>query len=130
MGFLSRLFSGGATTRATGASLALSEIDPGALDVLIVQSEVEEGVVRSTLEKLLGHARFSASAHAAARTGAGLVAKRVSLPDMGDRELRESLEWEAEQWIPFDVDDAAIDHAVLSRTGGQMDILLVAARTR
>ena len=41
------------------------------------------------------------------------------------------MQWEAEQHIPFDMADVNLDFRILSpddTTGGQMDVLLVAAR--
>ena len=46
-------------------------------------------------------------------------------------ELEESIQWEAEQYIPFDINDVNIDVQILDNVSdepGQMDVLLVAAR--
>ena len=50
---------------------------------------------------------------------------------MTQEELDESIQWEAEQYIPFDVKDVNIDTQILTPEGdaaGQMDVLLVAAK--
>jgi type IV pilus assembly protein PilM len=51
---------------------------------------------------------------------------------MNPEELAESIQWEAEQYIPFDVDDVNIDYQVLpgstSPGEGNMDVLLVAVK--
>src|SRR5260370_36958872 len=51
---------------------------------------------------------------------------------MTEAELAESIYWEAEQYIPFDIQDVNIDYQILdSGTGGEggtMDVLLVAAK--
>jgi type IV pilus assembly protein PilM len=50
---------------------------------------------------------------------------------MTQDELDESIQWEAEQYIPFDVKDVNIDTQILTPEGdaaGQMDVLLVAAK--
>ena len=45
-------------------------------------------------------------------------------------ELEESIQWEAEQYIPFDINDVNIDVQLLDAGDdpGQMEVLLVAAR--
>jgi type IV pilus assembly protein PilM len=51
---------------------------------------------------------------------------------MTQEELEESIQWEAEQYIPFDVKDVNIDTQILNPEAndatGQMDVLLVAAK--
>jgi type IV pilus assembly protein PilM len=49
---------------------------------------------------------------------------------MTQEELDESIQWEAEQYIPFDIKDVHIGHEVVApRTDqGQMDVVLVAAK--
>jgi type IV pilus assembly protein PilM len=49
---------------------------------------------------------------------------------MSPEELAESIHWEAEQYIPFDIQDVALDYEVIegSGGGGNMDVLLVAVK--
>jgi type IV pilus assembly protein PilM len=50
---------------------------------------------------------------------------------MSREELAESIQWEAEQYIPFDINDVRLDYMVLSDAApgeGQMDVLLVAVK--
>src|SRR5258708_9267604 len=66
-------------------------------------------------------------------SGHSVIIKKISMPKMTQEELEESIQWEAEQYIPFDVKDVNIDEQILTPpdvdTGtGQMDVLLVAAK--
>jgi type IV pilus assembly protein PilM len=63
-------------------------------------------------------------------SGHSVILKKINLPQMTEEELEESLKWEAEQYIPFDINDVNIDHFTLNRDNGQgqMDVLLVAAK--
>ncbi len=58
--------------------------------------------------------------------------KKISLPVMTPAELSESIYWEAEQYIPFDIQDVNLDYQILDSgtagEGGTMDVLLVAAK--
>lgn len=63
--------------------------------------------------------------------GHSVIIKRISMPFMSQEDLDESIQWEAEQYIPFDVKDVNIDTQILSTqadAAGQMDVLLVAAK--
>lgn len=67
---------------------------------------------------------------ALAISGSSLIIKRLALPEMTRAELDESIVWEAEQYIPFDIKDVNVDAQILNpRAGqGQMDVLMVAAK--
>ncbi len=67
---------------------------------------------------------------ATAVSGHSLIVKKISLPAMTRDELEESIRWEAEQYIPFDINEVNLDFQILNsgETEGQMDVLLVAAK--
>lgn len=59
-----------------------------------------------------------------------VIIKRVSLPDMSEEELYESIKFEAEQYIPFDIEDVNLDFQIIGpkEEPGQMDVMLVAVK--
>src|SRR5215831_1130559 len=61
-------------------------------------------------------------------SGGSVIAKRVNLPKMSESELGESIRWEAEQHIPFDIDDVNIDFQILRQQGPQLEVMLVAVK--
>ncbi|HYR46893.1 MAG TPA: type IV pilus assembly protein PilM [Thermoanaerobaculia bacterium] len=62
-------------------------------------------------------------------SGHAVIVKKVSLPAMSAEELAESIRWEAEQYVPFDINDVNLDYVVLEPGGGDtMDVLLVAVK--
>jgi type IV pilus assembly protein PilM len=69
---------------------------------------------------------------AASLSGNAVIVKKIAMPAMTDAELSESIQWEAEQYIPFDIQDVNLDYQILNRTdvGGKstMEVLLVAAK--
>lgn len=63
--------------------------------------------------------------------GHSVIVKRVVLPSVTRAELEESIQWEAEQYIPFDVNEVNIDFQILGPAGDdqtKMETLLVAAK--
>jgi type IV pilus assembly protein PilM len=59
-----------------------------------------------------------------------VIIKRISLPEMSEEELSESIKFEAEQYIPFDIEDVNLDFQILGpkEEPGQMDVVLVAVK--
>ncbi len=70
---------------------------------------------------------------AASLSGNAVIVKKITVPAMTDTELADSIVWEAEQYIPFDIQDVNLDYQVLTPAGdagpkGTIDVLLVAAK--
>ncbi len=68
---------------------------------------------------------------ALAVSGHSVIIKKIPLPQMTPEELEESIQWEAEQFIPFDIQDVNIDVQIVNEQSaqqGQMDVVLVAAK--
>ena len=85
----------------------------------------------STIKDLLARHKVRTKDAVVAVAGNSVIIKRISLPLMTQDELEESITWEAEQYIPFDVNDVNIDVHILkgqADEAGQMEVLLVAAR--
>jgi type IV pilus assembly protein PilM len=63
-------------------------------------------------------------------SGQTVIIRKITVPIMTSAELREQIQWEAEQHIPFDIKDVQVDYQVLKRRPeeSQMDLLLVAAK--
>jgi type IV pilus assembly protein PilM len=64
-------------------------------------------------------------------SGHSVIIKKISLPQMTEEELEESIQWEAEQYIPFDINDVNMDVQILGEDEtdvGQMKVILVAAK--
>ncbi len=64
-------------------------------------------------------------------SGHSVIVKKISIPTMTEDELEESIQWEAERYIPFDINDVNIDFQILGPTEGSeelMDLILVAAK--
>jgi len=64
-------------------------------------------------------------------SGHSVIVKKISLPLMTESELEESIQWEAERHIPFDINDVNIDFQIVgygSENPDFMDVILVAAK--
>jgi type IV pilus assembly protein PilM len=64
-------------------------------------------------------------------SGHSVIVKKITLPFMTETELEESIQWEAERHIPFDINDVNIDFQILgygSENPDLMEVILVAAK--
>src|SRR5256885_5733032 len=63
-------------------------------------------------------------------SGHAVIVKKILLPQMSSEELDEQIHWEAEQYIPFDINDVNLYHEIISHdaAGQNMDVLLVACK--
>lgn len=60
-----------------------------------------------------------------------VIIKRITIPQMTEDELALSIRYEAEQYVPFDINDVDIDFQILGpnkETEGQIDVILIAAK--
>jgi type IV pilus assembly protein PilM len=84
------------------------------------------------LQELMAELKVKSKEVAIGVSGHSVIIKKIQMPRMSQEELEESIQWEAEQYIPFDVKDVNIDTQILDAGGndatGQMDVLLVAAK--
>jgi type IV pilus assembly protein PilM len=107
--------------------------EPVPPDSIVDGAIIDGAAVAESIRKLFGRAGFKTKDVVASLSGNAVIVKKINLPVMTDSELAESISWEAEQYIPFDIQDVNLDFQVLdSGTGadsrGAMDVLLVAAK--
>jgi type IV pilus assembly protein PilM len=115
---------GGYALQAFGATrLPPETIVDGAL--------MNSGAVVQAIQDLVAEHKVKAKEVAIGVRGHSVIIKKITLPRMSQEELDDSIQWEAEQYIPFDVKDVNIDTQILTPDGdaaGQMEVLLVAAK--
>ena len=99
----------------------------------IVDGQVmNTSAIVESIGSLIAEKGIKAKNITASVSGNAVIIKRITLPMMSIDELEESIQWEAEQYIPFDINDVNIDVKILENSefvdGSQMEVLLVAAR--
>jgi type IV pilus assembly protein PilM len=99
---------------------------------LIVDGSIIDSLrLIDSLKELSRKAKIRAKDVAISIAGhSSVIIKRVALPDMSEEELSESVKFEAEQYIPFDIEDVNLDFQILGpkEEPGQMDVMLVAVK--
>jgi type IV pilus assembly protein PilM len=104
-------------------------IEPLPPEAIVDGAIMDSGAVIDAIQRLFQTQKIKTVDVATGVSGNSVIVKKISLPQMSQEELAESIHWEAEQYIPFDIQDVNLDYEVLdSGTGGNMDVLLVAAK--
>lgn len=81
--------------------------------------------------KRLFAAGFSSKKVAVGAFGNAIITKKVSVPRMSEEELNEQFYWEAEQYIPYSLEEVNLDFAIVGDSAegsANMDVLMVAAK--
>jgi type IV pilus assembly protein PilM len=107
-------------------------VEPIPPDSIVDGAIIDGGAVADAVRRLFENKQFKAREVVASLSGNSVIVKKITLPSMTEQELGESIYWEAEQYIPFDIQDVNLDYEILSAAGadgqGTMDVLLVAAK--
>ena len=101
------------------------------VDDAIVEGEVmDPGIVADAIKGLLSSAGIKAKKVVTAVGGRDVIIKKIAMDRMKESEAREQIRWEAEQHVPFDMDNVELDFQLLDPGGEglQMPVLLVAAK--
>ncbi|HEY3176663.1 MAG TPA: type IV pilus assembly protein PilM [Candidatus Polarisedimenticolia bacterium] len=118
--------------KGRGYQLVSIGMEPLSPEAIVDGAIMDSGLVIESIQRVFSNNRIKPSDVAISLSGHSVIIKKISLPVMNPDELAESIQWEAEQYIPFDVDDVNIDYQILegSSSGGEgnMDVLLVAVK--
>ena len=101
-------------------------------DSIVDGAIIDGGVVSDAIRRLFEQRGIKTKDVAASLSGSAVIVKKITLPLMTDAELAESIYWEAEQYIPFDIQDVNLNYQVTeagdAEGRGTMEVLLVAAK--
>jgi len=102
---------------------------------MIVDGAIMDGLgVVGAIKELAGEQNLKNKNVALSISGTSVIVKKISLPPMPEEELEKQIKFEAEQYIPFDINDVYLDFHILTQdeqpAEGQteMDVLLVATK--
>src|ERR687893_2212040 len=65
---------------------------------------------------------------AAGVSGHSVIVKNIIVPQMSADELEESIEWHAEEHIPFDISDVSLDYQVTGSSPDALHVLMAACK--
>ena len=115
-----------------GYALQAFGMKPLPSEAIVDGALMNSTAIVQAIQELMAELKIKGREAAIGVSGHSVIIKKISMPRMTQEELEESIQWEAEQYIPFDVKDVNIDTQILASDpadqSGQMDVLLVAAK--
>ena len=99
-------------------------------EAIVDGSIMDSSMVVETISRLNSEKKIKNSNYATSLSGHSVIIKKITLPAMSPEELAESIQWEAEQYIPFDINDVNLDYVPLTPpgSGDNIDVILVAVK--
>ncbi|MCP3984871.1 MAG: type IV pilus assembly protein PilM [bacterium] len=116
--------------RNKGIELQHVGVAPLPPEAIVQGAFLNSGAIVDAIAQAIDTAGIKTKNVATAVSGHSVIVKKISLPVMTRDELEESIRWEAEQYIPFDINEVNLDFQILEsgEVEGQMDVLLVAVK--
>lgn len=98
-------------------------------DVMVNREIANPVALIECIKTLSNQMNLSKRAVCASISGNALIVKRMTLDGVNRRELQDQVFWEAEQYLPFDVSEVAMDfHLVSHSKEGKAEVVLVAVK--
>lgn len=115
-----------------GYTLTQFGYEPLPPEVIVDGEIMDSAVIIEAIQKILRNQRIKVKDTCIGLSGHSVIVKKIPLPRMSAEELEESIQWEAEQYIPFDIEDVNIDFQILDegaeKDSSNMDVVIVAVK--
>ena len=108
-------------------SFGISKVLPDA----IVEGEIiDREAVLDSIRTLIEGKGFATKDVVIGLAGRDVIIKRITIDRMSEADTREQIKWEAEQYVPFDINEVTLDFDVVNPDFGenQQEVILVAAK--
>ena len=98
-------------------------------DDTIVDGQIMElNVVSDVINNICNNHQITTTNVVAGVSGHSVIIKNIVLPAMSREELEESIDWHAEEHIPYDLADVNLDYQVTGETVESKSVLIVACK--
>jgi len=106
-------------------------LEPLSPEAIVDGSIMDSSLVVEAINRLADESGVRGTNYATSLSGHSVIIKKIQVPVMSEDELAESIQWEAEQYIPFDINDVRLDYTVFPSSEPAretMEVLLVAVK--
>ncbi|HEY9828920.1 MAG TPA: type IV pilus assembly protein PilM [Stenomitos sp.] len=104
---------------------------PLPVQAIVDNSLMDAASIADAIKSLIASQGVKAKDVACSISGNSVIIRKILLPAMPPEELEDQIAWEAEQYIPFDINDVNMDFQILSPDSidpSKMNVLLVASK--
>jgi type IV pilus assembly protein PilM len=109
-------------------NLGLAYLPP---EAIVDNSIMDSSAVVEAIRNLVESHKVKTKNVATSISGHSVIIRKIQMPIMTEEELESSIQWEAEQYIPFEISEVNLDFQILgtdARDPSQMNVILVAAK--
>ncbi|MBF0218126.1 MAG: pilus assembly protein PilM [Gammaproteobacteria bacterium] len=107
-------------------------VEPLPPNSIIEKQIADTSLVGDAIKRAVKRSGTKATHAAAALAGSDVITKIIAMPkNLSDEEMQAQIELEADQYIPYPIEEVSLDFEVVGETEnspGQVDVLLVASR--
>lgn len=114
-----------------GYHLSSFSMTPTPTDAINGGEIVQAAVLSSAIKSMISEMKVKRKNVATNIWGSAVIVKKITVPKMEAKLVSEQIKWEAEQYIPFDINEISLEFHILENvmSGPEtMDVLLVAAK--
>jgi type IV pilus assembly protein PilM len=97
-------------------------------DTIIDGQIMELNSVSDVIQSVCSNHQVSATNVVTGVSGHSVILKNIVLPAMSREELEESIDWHAEEHIPYDLADVSLDYQVTAETAESTHVLIAACK--
>jgi len=115
----------------SGYELVSMAVVPLPRDAIVENTIIDSAAISEALVEALKRARPSTKHAALTVSGNAVIIKSIKLPLTTEFELEAQIEYEAEQYVPYEIDDVFLDfhiQGIAADDPEQMDVVLVACK--
>jgi type IV pilus assembly protein PilM len=101
------------------------------LSEAIVDGEImDRQLVHEAITNLMESRQIKNRTVATAVSGRAVIVKKILMDRLSEEDAKEAIQWEAEQHVPYDINDVSLDFQIINPNVDQkkMQVLLVAAK--
>jgi len=100
-------------------------------EAIVDNSIMDSGAIVDSVRNLVESHKVKTKNVATSVSGHSVIIRKIQLPIMTEEEMEASIQWEAEQYIPFEISEVNLDFQILgpdAKDPSQMNVVLVAAK--
>lgn len=98
-------------------------------DNTIIDGQIMElNVVSEVIQSVCANNKINADRVVTGVSGHSVIIKNIVLPPMSEEELEESIDWHAEEHIPYDLADVSLDYQVTASGADATQVLIAACK--
>lgn len=107
------------------ANLGFENLEP---DMVVDGQIMELNHVSSVIASIFDAHQIKTERVAAGVSGSSVIVKNIVVPQMSQLELEESIDWHAEEHIPFEIADVSMDYQIIGSGPDSLHVLMAACK--